>query len=78
MEKANVTIWLEKEQIANLDQYAALFNCDRDVLIGEAIDRYLEQNQCQAAEISKAVAEADAGNFASEEDVENMFQELTE
>ncbi len=31
----------------------------------------------QVEEIKKAIAEADAGDFASDEEVESMFDELT-
>jgi predicted transcriptional regulator len=77
MEKVNVTLRLEKEKIALLDQLAQCDDRDRTYLIKKAIDGYLHRRQWQIEETKKALAEADAGDFASEEEVDRMFAELT-
>jgi predicted transcriptional regulator len=77
MEKSNVTVRLEVDKIALLDELAKADDRDRSYLIKVAIDRYLAYHQWRIAEIKKAIAEADAGDFASEEKVEQMFDELT-
>lgn len=77
MEKANVTIRLEKDKIAQLDQFAANADRDRSYLIKEAIDHYLELKQWQADEVRKAIAEADAGQFVSDAEVEQLFAKWT-
>jgi predicted transcriptional regulator len=77
MGKVNVTLRLDKDKIALLDQFAQTDDRDRTYLIKKAIDGYLEMRQWQIEEIKKAIAEADAGHFASEEEVDRMFDELT-
>ncbi len=77
MEKANVTVRLEKDKIALLDKLAQSEDRDRSYLIKVAIDGYLQMRQWQLDEIRKAIAEADAGDFATDEEVERMFAELT-
>ena len=77
MEKSNVTVRLEVDKIALLDQLAKADDRDRSYMIKVAIDQYLAYHRWRIEEIKKAVAEADAGDFASEEEVEQMFDELT-
>ena len=77
MEKVNVTLRLEKEKIALLDRLAQCDDRDRTYLIKKAIDGYLHMRQWQIEETKKALAEADTGDFASEEEVHQMFAELT-
>jgi len=77
MEKSNVTVRLEADKIALLDDLAKSDDRDRSYLIKQAIDGYLRMRQWHIEEIKKAIAEADAGDFASEEEVERMFDELT-
>ena len=77
MNKSNVTVRLETDKIALLDQFAKSDDRDRSYLIKQAIDGYLHMRQWQLDEIKKAIAEADAGDFASEEEVDRMFTELT-
>ena len=77
MEKVNVTLRLDKEKIALLDHLAQADDRDRTYLIKKAIDGYLDMRQWQIEETRKAMAEADAGDFASDEEVKQMFEELT-
>lgn len=78
MEKANVTVRLDKEKIAQLDQFAVSADRDRSYLIKEAIDQYLELKQWQADGIRKAIAEADAGQFVPEAEIERLFAKWTQ
>jgi predicted transcriptional regulator len=73
MEKANVTLRLDKDKIALLDQLAQSDDRDRTYLIKKAIDGYLHMRQWQIEETKKAIAEADAGDFASDQEVEALF-----
>lgn len=77
MEKSNVTVRLDREKIARLDQFAASADRDRSYLIKEAIDRYLDEKQWQADEVRKAIAEADAGQFVPEAEIEQLFAKWT-
>lgn len=78
MEKANVTVRLDKATIEQLDQFAAVADRDRSYLIKEAIDQYLELKQWQADEVKKAIAEADAGQFVPEAEIEKLFAKWTQ
>ena len=78
MEKANVTVRLDKSKIDQLDQFAAIADRDRSYLIKEAIDQYLELKQWQADEVRKAIAEADAGQFVPEAEIEKLFAKWTQ
>jgi predicted transcriptional regulator len=77
MEKVNVTLRLDKERVALLDQLAQGDDRDRTYLIKQAIDGYLGMRQWQIEETKKALAEAQAGDFASDDEVAQMFDELT-
>jgi predicted transcriptional regulator len=73
MEKSNVTVRLEADKIAILDQLAKSDDRDRSYMIKVAIDEYLAHRQWRIEEIKKAITEADAGDFASEQEVEELF-----
>lgn len=76
MEKVNVTVRLAKDAVEFLDDLGKSLDRDRSYLIKEAVESYISLHRWQVEEIKKAVAEADAGDFASHEDVEAMFNEL--
>ncbi len=73
MEKSNVTVRLQDDKIALLDQLAKSEDRDRSYLIKVAIDQYLAYHQWRIEEIKKAIAEADAGDLASDEEVAAAF-----
>jgi predicted transcriptional regulator len=77
MKKVNVTCRLDNEAIAFLDMLGKNVDRDRSYLIKDAVSRYINMHRWQIEEIEKAIAEADAGEFASDEEVEAMFDELT-
>ncbi|MDX2242344.1 MAG: ribbon-helix-helix protein, CopG family [Leptolyngbyaceae cyanobacterium bins.302] len=77
MSKENITFRLDSEKRAVLDAIAAGLDRDRSYLINEAITLYLEMHQWQIEEIQRAVAEADAGDFATEKEVTAVFARLT-
>ena len=73
MGNVNVTLRLDKDKVALLDQFAQSDDRDRTYPDQDAIDRLSPDAQWQIDEIRKAIAEADAGDFASEEEVKRMF-----
>lgn len=77
MSKENVTFRLDSEKRAALDAIAAGMDRDRSYLINEAITLYLEMHQWQIEEIQQGLAEADAGDFATEKEVQAVFSRLT-
>lgn len=64
-----MTIRLEDEVKDRLDRLAASTNRSKSYLAAEAIREFVETNEWQIAEIRAALKEADAGDFASDEDV---------
>ena len=73
MDKSNVTIRLSADKIALLDELAKADDRDRSYLIKVAIDQYLAYHRWKIEEIKKAIAEADAGDFATDKEVAAMF-----
>lgn len=76
MEKVNVTIRMDADEVAFLDKLAGLTDRDRSYLIKQAVTEYIALQRWQVEEIEKAIAEADAGLLASEKQVKQMFDEL--
>jgi predicted transcriptional regulator len=70
----SVTFRLDDDKLDFLDQLARSMDRDRSYLINEAIEDYLEVRRWQIEQIKKAVADADAGKFASAEEVEAFFR----
>jgi predicted transcriptional regulator len=77
MSKENITFRIESDKKLALEAIAKGINRDRSYVLNEAIDAYLEMHQWQIEEIHKGIAEADAGDFASEEEVMATFAMLT-
>lgn len=77
MSKENVTFRLDSEKRVSLDAIAAGMDRDRSYVLNEAIEIYLQMHQWQLEEIQKAVAEAEAGDFASDDEVQAVFEKLT-
>ncbi len=76
-EKVNVTVRLDQDTVAFLDKLGEVEDRDRSYLIKHAVASFVELHRWQIEEIEKAVKEADAGLFASEEEVEQLFSKWT-
>jgi predicted transcriptional regulator len=77
MSKNNVTFRLDTEKRAALDAIAASTDRNLSYVLNEAISLYLEIYQWHLAEIRQSLVEADAGDFASDTEVEALFEKLT-
>jgi predicted transcriptional regulator len=77
MSKENITFRIDSSKKAVLDALAKGINRDRSYILNEAVAAYLEMYQWQIEEIQKGIAEADAGDFASDEEVKATFAKLT-
>jgi predicted transcriptional regulator len=77
MSKENITFRLDSDKRTALDEIAAGMDRDRSYILNEAITAYLEMYQWQIDEIQQGLAEAEAGDFASEAEVQAMFAKLT-
>lgn len=75
-DKVSITVRLDQNTVTYLDQVAGLQDRDRSYLIKQAVSNYVQLHRWQIEEIEKAVKEADAGDFASDEEVEALFEEL--
>jgi predicted transcriptional regulator len=77
MSKENITFRLDSETRAALDAIATVMERDRSAILNEAVRLYLELHQWQIEEIQQGIAEADAGDFASDAEVDDLFAKLT-
>ncbi len=77
MASSILTLRLESRLKRQLDKLAQATHRSRSYLAAEAIREYVALNAWQIAEIEKAVAEADRGEFASEQEVQRAFKKWT-
>ncbi|MEO8249877.1 MAG: CopG family ribbon-helix-helix protein [Burkholderiales bacterium] len=64
-----MTIRLEDEVKDRLERLADSTQRSKSFLAAEAVRDFVENNEWQIAEICSALAEADAGDFATEEEL---------
>ncbi|QDT53864.1 Ribbon-helix-helix protein, copG family [Caulifigura coniformis] len=76
MERINVTCRLPAEDVAFLDQIAINMERDRSYLIKKAVEEYIASQRWQLEEIDRGLAEIEAGQLASDDEVEAAFREL--
>jgi predicted transcriptional regulator len=75
-EKVSITVRLDQETVTFLDQLAAVEDRDRSYLIKQAVATFVQLHRWQIEEIAKAVSEADAGLFLSDEETAVFMDEL--
>ena len=68
-----VTARIDEETHGRLDQLAKATDRSRSWLIADAVRRYVEEESWQVAAIEEGVRQADAGNFAAEDEVKAAF-----
>jgi predicted transcriptional regulator len=69
METAILTLRVPVEVKQQLDKLADATHRSKSWLAGEAIQRYLDLEAWQIGEIEQALVEADAGDFATDEEL---------
>ncbi|MEW6294357.1 MAG: ribbon-helix-helix protein, CopG family [Pseudomonadota bacterium] len=69
MDTAVLTLRVPVEVKQQLDKLADATHRSKSWLAGEAIQRYLELEAWQIGEIQQALQEADAGDFASADEI---------
>ena len=72
-----ITLRVDAKLKKKLDKLAKTTRRSRSFLAAEAIREFVSLNEWQIEETKKAIAEADAGNFASDEEVEEVFAKWT-
>lgn len=70
---AAFTIRLDDETLAKLDALAADTDRSRNWLAAKAIESYVALNAWQIEQIKAGLAEADRGEFATDEEVRSVF-----
>ena len=73
MDTATLTLRVPVEVRNQLDQLAEATHRTKSYLVGEAIRQYLDLEAWQVGEIQQAIKEADAGDFASDDEVDAVL-----
>ena len=76
MNQENVTFAIDSDKQEALRAIATVMDRDISYVLNEAIASYLEIYQWLLDEINKSVAEADSGDFASDDEVQSVFSKL--
>ena len=76
-ESAVLTLRLDAKLKKQLDRLSKSMNRSRSLVAALAIEEYVSVNEWQIAEIKKGLAEADAGDFATAEEVQSVFKKWT-
>ncbi|MEG4086321.1 CopG family transcriptional regulator [Microcoleus sp. POL10_C6] len=77
MSQESFTFLLDSEKKEALKAIATVTDRDLTYVLNEAIASYLDIYQWLLDEINKGVAEADAGDFTSDDEVQAVFAKLT-
>jgi RHH-type rel operon transcriptional repressor/antitoxin RelB len=76
-ESAVLTLRLDAKLKKHLDRLSKSMNRSRSFVAAQAIQEYVSVNEWQIAEIKKGLAEADAGDFATDEEMQQTIRRLT-
>jgi RHH-type transcriptional regulator, rel operon repressor / antitoxin RelB len=76
-ESAVLTLRLDAKLKQKLDRLSKSMNRSRSFVAAQAIQEFVSVNEWQINEIKKGIAEADAGDFASEEEVQRVLNKWT-
>jgi len=69
----NVTFRMPEEKKLLIDELAAAQDRDRSYIINQALDVYLEVMEWQLAHIKEGLSQAEAGEFATDDEVKAAF-----
>ncbi len=75
---STMTIRLDNSIKNRLEELAQATHRTKSFLASEAIQKYIEVNEWQIQEIQAAIEEADRGEFATEEEVNKVFDKWTQ
>jgi predicted transcriptional regulator len=76
-ESAVLTLRLAAKLKKQLDRLSKSMNRSRSFVAAQAIQEYVSVNEWQINEIKKGLAEADAGDFATDEEMQQTIRRLT-
>ena len=72
-QSTTMTIRLEPELKSRLDKLANATHRSKSFLASQAVREYVELNEWQILELKEAIKEADAEDFASDQEVVSVF-----
>lgn len=72
-----VNFTIPDDKLARIDQVAAEMNVLREQVLEDALSSYLDLRDWQIRHIERAIEQADAGEFASDEAVARAFEKWT-
>ena len=72
-----LTLRLDGKLKSKLDRLSKSMNRSRSFVAAQAIQEFVSVNEWQINEIKKGLAEADAGDFATEEEVQQVMKKWT-
>jgi RHH-type transcriptional regulator, rel operon repressor / antitoxin RelB len=76
-ESAVLTLRLDAKLKRQLDRLSKSMNRSRSFVAAQAIQEFVRVNEWQINEIKKGLAEADAGDFATDEEMQQTIRRLT-
>jgi RHH-type rel operon transcriptional repressor/antitoxin RelB len=76
-ESSVLTLRLDAKLKNQLDRLSKAMNRSRSFVAAQAIQEYVSVNEWQINEIKKGLAEADAGDFATDEEMQQTIRRLT-
>jgi predicted transcriptional regulator len=68
-----ISMRVDEELVHQLDLLATAMGRSRTYVVSEAIQAYVREQAWQVREIQDALREADAGDFANEEEVDSVL-----
>ena len=69
-----LTLRLDAKLKNQLDRLSKSMNRSRSFIAAQAIQEFVSVNEWQINEIKKGIAEADAGDFASDKEVQRVLE----
>jgi len=72
-----LTLRLDAKLKNKLDRLSKSMNRSRSFVAAQAIQEFVSVNEWQINEIKKGLAEADAGDFATDEEMQQTIRRLT-
>jgi len=76
-ESSVLTLRLDAKLKHKLDRLSKSMNRSRSFVAAQAIQEFVSVNEWQINEIKKGLAEADAGDFATDEEMQQTIRRLT-
>jgi predicted transcriptional regulator len=72
----SITVHIPEETAARLDRLAEKLSRPADSVAADAIEDFIAREEWQIADIEAGLAEADSGDFASEDEVNAVLSRL--